>query len=128
MVNMEPKQAEVMKQLHEMRNKGHFSSIEMEEESLWMEVTELLRTTILFSEAPLMRAKIMIFQNWDKVNLSYRLGGDDKSLVRQFALGYSPNRIRQLENRAIWNGYKTKYSPPDADYKTGLLEIELDLA
>ena len=128
MVNMEPKQAEVMKQLYEMRNKGRFSTIEMEEESLWMEVTELLRTTVLFSEAPIMRAKIMIFQNWDKGNLSYRLGGDDKSLVRQFALEYSPNRIRQLENRAIRNGYKTKYSPPDADYKAGLLEIELDLA
>lgn len=128
MMNMEPKQAEVMKQLYKMRNVGRFSTIEMEEESLWMEVTELLRTTVLFSEAPVMRAKILIFQNWDKGNLSYRMGGDDKSLIRQFALEYNPNRINQLRNRATRNGYKTKYSPPDTDYKAGLLEIELDLA
>lgn len=127
MRNMNLKQAEIMKQLYEMRLTGRFSSIEMEEESLWMEVTELLRTSVLFSEAPIETAKIWIFQNWDKGNLSYRLGGDDKSLVRQFALEYNPNRIRQLENRAIANGYHTKYSPPDSEYKAGLLEIELNL-
>lgn len=121
------KQAETMRQLYAMRQTGRFPSIEVEEESLWWEVTELLRTSILFSESPIKKAKILVFQNWDKGNLSYRMGSDDKSLVRQFSLQYNPNRIKDLEGRAICNGYRTKYSPPDEQYRAGLLEIELVL-
>lgn len=40
----ETKQAEIMRALYSMRNTGHFPSLEVEEESLWQEVTQLLRT------------------------------------------------------------------------------------
>lgn len=123
----ENKQAEIMRALYSMRNTGRFPSLEVEDESLWQEVTQLLRTSVLFSESPLTRARILIFQDWEKFSLSYRLGGDDKTLKRQFALEYNPNRISTLKNRAIRNGYHTKYSPPDSTYKAGLLEIELEL-
>ena len=109
----ETKQAEIMRALYSMRNTGHFPSLEVEEESLWQEVTQLLRTSVLFSESPLMKARILIFQDWEKFSLSYRMGGDDKNLKRQFALEYNPNRISTLRNRAVRNGYRTKYSPPD---------------
>lgn len=122
------KQAEIMKQLYAMRKTGKFPSIEVEEESLWTEVTELLKNSILFSESPIEKAKILIFQDWDKMSLAYRLGSDEKSLVRQFALPYNPNRIRGLQDRAMKNGYRTKYSPPDNQYKDGLLEIEVELS
>lgn len=121
------KQAEIMKQLYAMRQTGRFPTIETEDECLWMEVTQILRNIVLFSETPTRKAKILIFQNWDKGNLSYRMGNDDKSLVRQFSLQYNPNRIRDLEDRAIRNGYRTKYSPPDEHYSAGLLEIEVNL-
>ena len=78
-----------MKALYEMRSTGRFPTLELEEESLWMEVTELLRTSVLFSESPLMKARILIFQDWEKLSLSYRLGSDDKTLKRQFALEYN---------------------------------------
>lgn len=121
------KQSEIMQSLYDMRQTGRFPSIEVEEECLWWEVTELLRNAVLFSEAPIKKAKVLVFQNWDTLSLSYRLGSDDKSLVRQFSLQYNPNRISGLQNRAIRNGYRTKYSPPDEQYKAGLLEIELQL-
>ena len=127
MNNETVKQAKTMKALYEMRSTGRFPTLEVEEESLWMEVTELLRTSVLFSESPLMKARILIFQDWEKLSLSYRLGSDAKTLKRQFALEYNCNRINALKNRAERNGYKTKYSPPDEQYKAGLLEIELDL-
>jgi hypothetical protein len=123
----ETKQAEIMRALYSMRNTGHFPSLEVEEESLWQEVTQLLRTSVLFSESPLTKARILIFQDWEKLSLSYRMGGDDKTLKRQFALEYNPNRISTLRNRAERNGYRTKYSPPDTTYEAGLLEIELEL-
>ena len=53
----ETKQAEIMRALYSMRNTGHFPSLEVEEESLWQEVTQLLRTSVLFSESPLMKAR-----------------------------------------------------------------------
>lgn len=121
------KQSEIRQSLYDMRQTGRFPSIEVEEECLWWEVTELLRNAVLFSEAPIKKAKVLVFQNWDTLSLSYRLGSDDKSLVRQFSLQYNPNRISGLQNRAIRNGYRTKYSPPDEQYKAGLLEIELQL-
>lgn len=127
MKNETTKQAKTMKELYKMRSTGRFPTLEVEEESLWMEVTELLRTSVLFSESPLMKARILIFQDWEKLSLSYRLGSDDKTLKRQFALEYNCNRINALKDRAERNGYKTKYSPPDKQYKAGLLEIELDL-
>ena len=68
----ETKQAEIMRALYSMRNTGHFPSLEVEEESLWQEVTQLLRTSVLFSESPLMKARILIFQDWEKFSLSYR--------------------------------------------------------
>ena len=75
----ETKQAEIMRALYSMRNTGHFPSLEVEEESLWQEVTQLLRTSVLFSESPLMKARILIFQDWEKFSLSYRMGETTKT-------------------------------------------------
>lgn len=121
------KHSDLLRGLYAMRQTGRFPSIEAEKENLWLEVTGLLSSSVLFSEAPIGKAKILIFQDWDKMSLAYRLGSDDKSLVRQFSLQYNPNRIRDLKDRAVRNGYRTKYSPPDDQYKNGLLEIELEL-
>lgn len=123
----ETKQAKIMKDLYSMRSTGRFPTIEVEEESLWLEVSNLILNAVLFGETPIKKVKLFIFQDWDKMTLAYRLGGDDKSLVRQFALQYSPNRVTEMKHRAERNGYRTKYSPPDSQYKAGLLEIEVDM-
>ena len=70
MNNETVKQAKTMKALYEMRSTGRFPTLEVEEESLWMEVTELLRTSVLIRESHHMKARILIYHNIDKLSLS----------------------------------------------------------